>query len=718
MALCQSATKGNAVGESITSDLYPLENPDPSLTDTPQTRYMEGPRPPCGFLYPTVDQILVPLLALRTGQIPLLAFRGYWRLTEMKMRRCDIKPGTPTHYPPFELQEGIGTRVRRRQAEQVRETLQETGLVIWTEQDIWLPTQLARLPWVDHDAYAAMREKVAKKLRRVPIHRSVMRWAIREESPSVIGTILSVALRCLRYNGKTKTLRYAGGVPAGWIEDFCGFSERTAYRDLNMLEALGFLRTAQWQPRWHQKQVGPWRIVARDWAPPKQRPQRPQQLSLPLPTETSAPARAAASLPSILANAANVLSQVEDGCKNLSPQACTNLAVSEDHNHNKNMDLHPTYFVQPLREREEKHQEPAPDVAPTAVPPIPAAVTSSPVASGVCHDAQKKPETSPRPPDMDALEATYTALPPEAQATLRAQAEAVLIQQGTTRDFLVWPVILSTIGCLLETQETREALGSPTLATNPFPPRTSAAGGSAEALASHAPAAPMALRSDRKRKGKPPAPTLRHILLEDLQDNSRLLVLLDEARQQGLIGQAPADRLTFCAMAAHALRVGEDNPCGLFCRLLHDDTLRRYLSDADDEAARVRLNAHEYGVDERRGTPIPLEASEPPPLSKDAWCVRELQRDLARQGVQVDVLEYLHQQDPARWTDEHCQTIARELAHYQHTCQQATALRRLGKLGMQEEWQASPFPDNLECAACGEEGPACACRDVEDNADG
>lgn len=118
---------------------------------------------------------------------------------------------TLTHYPPFELQEGIGTRVRRRQAEQVRERLQETGLVLWTEQDIWLPTHLDRLPWVDQEVYAAMRAKVAKKLQRVPIHRSVMRWVIREASKSVIGTTLSVALRCLRYNGKTKALRYAGG---------------------------------------------------------------------------------------------------------------------------------------------------------------------------------------------------------------------------------------------------------------------------------------------------------------------------------------------------------------------------------------------------------------------------------------------------------------------------------------------------------------------------
>jgi hypothetical protein len=170
-------------------------------------------------------------------------------------------------------------------------------------------------------------------------------------------------------------------------------------------------------------------------------------------------------------------------------------------------------------------------------------------------------------------------------------------------------------------------------------------------------------------------------------------------------------------MAAHALRVGADNPCGLFATLLRDEQLRLVLSDADDEAARVRLNAHEYGIDpQRQAQPPP--ASDPPPLSQDAWCVRELQRELARQGMHEDILAQLQRQDPARWTDAHCQTIARELAHYQHVCQQATALRRLGELGMQAEWQASPCPEDLECADCGEVGPACACPAVEDIADG
>jgi hypothetical protein len=86
--------------------------------------------------------------------------------------------------------------------------------------------------------------------------------------------------------------------------------------------------------------------------------------------------------------------------------------------------------------------------------------------------------------------------------------------------------------------------------------------------------------------------------------------------------------------------------------------------------------------------------------------VRELQRELARHDVQGDVWAYLRQEH--HWTPERCQTIARELDHYQRDCQQGAALGRVGEHGMQEEWQASPFPA-VECLECGEMGPACAC---------
>src|SRR5437870_276442 len=167
MALLRSATKGNAVGESITSALYPLENPD-RRTDAPPPRYREGPRPKGGFLWPTVAQLLMSWQAYKQGRIPFQALRGYWFLPEMIMRRCRRTPGTRIRYQLLELQEGLD--IHLRQAKKIREALLEAGLVVtWTEDDLQLITQPDGLPWLDRHAYAAMRAKIDRKLSRVPL---------------------------------------------------------------------------------------------------------------------------------------------------------------------------------------------------------------------------------------------------------------------------------------------------------------------------------------------------------------------------------------------------------------------------------------------------------------------------------------------------------------------------------------------------------------------
>jgi hypothetical protein len=192
-------------------------------------------------------------------------------------------------------------------------------------------------------------------------------------------------------------------------------------------------------------------------------------------------------------------------------------------------------------------------------------------------------------------------------------------------------------------------------------------------------------------------------------------MLLDQAWREGLIGKTAPDRLTFEAMAVHALRVGKDNPCGLFVSLLHDEKLRLYLTDADDETARVRLNAHAYGIDPQRQAPPPPEASAPPALSEDARFVDLARRVLGQDGWRGDPFIAVKMQYP-EWTRARWDTAVCELEQHQRI-RKTNRLVSVEELGM-EAWQASPFPEDLECVECGEDGPACVCQAVEDLADG
>jgi hypothetical protein len=83
-------------------------------------------------------------------------------------------------------------------------------------------------------------------------------------------------------------------------------------------------------------------------------------------------------------------------------------------------------------------------------------------------------------------------------------------------------------------------------------------------------------------------PTLRHILVHDLRNTERLLLLYEQAVNAGLIGSAEADRLTFVALAQHVLAYRPNNAGGLFSQLLRKRQFD-YVTQDDEDTAQQRL---------------------------------------------------------------------------------------------------------------------------------
>jgi len=174
------------------------------------------------------------------------------------------------------------------------------------------------------------------------------------------------------------------------------------------------------------------------------------------------------------------------------------------------------------------------------------------------------------------------------------------------------------------------------------------------------------------------SPTLQHIVPDDLRDTERLLALFEQAQRQGLIGTSDSARLTFLATAEHACVIGSSNPCGLFAALIRRQ-LWHYVTDRDEDAASARLKQHWYGREGPR-QPAPLPSStEPPALSKDAFMVRELSRELARAGFQGDAFGWVHRAYP-EWTRTRWDHAVAELATAQQSWQRANAFNRLDDL--------------------------------------
>jgi hypothetical protein len=85
-----------------------------------------------------------------------------------------------------------------------------------------------------------------------------------------------------------------------------------------------------------------------------------------------------------------------------------------------------------------------------------------------------------------------------------------------------------------------------------------------------------------RQKGKKQG--LGPIAIEQLKDGGRLGELYLRAEETGVIGRAEADAVWFFSAAAHALRIGTTNPCGLFVTLLRDRAQKWLFVTAADEA--------------------------------------------------------------------------------------------------------------------------------------
>jgi hypothetical protein len=165
---------------------------------------------------------------------------------------------------------------------------------------------------------------------------------------------------------------------------------------------------------------------------------------------------------------------------------------------------------------------------------------------------------------------------------------------------------------------------------------------------------------------------------EDLADTTRLLALFEQAHTQGLLGKSDSERLTFLSLAEHATVVGSHNPCGLFAALTRRKCWH-FVTDSDEDAAYRRLQLHLYGpLPPSVSTPARITPA-PPGLSKDAFMVHELQRELARQGWHGDVFAWVHRYDPA-WSRARWDRATAELAHAQAAWHHAKALNHVGDL--------------------------------------
>jgi len=113
------------------------------------------------------------------------------------------------------------------------------------------------------------------------------------------------------------------------------------------------------------------------------------------------------------------------------------------------------------------------------------------------------------------------------------------------------------------------------------------------------------------------APSLVHVVDEDLRNTERLLVLHGQATERGLVPTGERGELEFVALAEHARVYATTSSCALFVWLVHhySSAGKRFVNGEDEEAARRRLREHRFGSGpEAPSKGNPREDSSPVPV--------------------------------------------------------------------------------------------------------
>jgi hypothetical protein len=197
----------------------------------------------------------------------------------------------------------------------------------------------------------------------------------------------------------------------------------------------------------------------------------------------------------------------------------------------------------------------------------------------------------------------------------------------------------------------------------------------------------------------PRNPTWTDIQPDDLRLDSRSEALYQRVIQCGYLKPTPADRITFFAAIAHALRVAKHNACGLL-RTLVEKGLWHVISQADEYNAIERLKRTAQAQQTQPAQPVPeslflrtpteeSRSVEVWPLagSKDALVVETLTADLKQAGVGGDLFALVQRHGYLRdWDRERWERAEREIAQ----ARLFRARQRYEITGMTKTWDIIP----------------------------
>lgn len=197
-----------------------------------------GKKPEGGFCFIRVRSILAAWILFKRGDITLYNLRIFLACHEMQVRRCQLEPSRLPTFTEAELISLLSSG-SKAMAKNSIQRLMKAGLLQWDRNSIDTDTTKAENELAESDDWLDTILQVKVNKRNIPVPRRILRYIIKTQSPTLIGTVFGILIRCLYYK-KSRCIS-GGRCKASWIADVFQLNSRNVKRERKRLTEIGWL---------------------------------------------------------------------------------------------------------------------------------------------------------------------------------------------------------------------------------------------------------------------------------------------------------------------------------------------------------------------------------------------------------------------------------------------------------------------------------------------
>jgi len=197
-----------------------------------------GKKPDGGFCFIRVRSLLAAWILFKRDNVTLYDLRVYLACFEMQARRCQLEPDRLPQFTEEELISLLSSGSKSKVKDSIQR-LMNAGLLQWERNSIDTDTTKAENRLKESDDWLDAVLQVKNNSRKIPFPRRILRYIIKTQSPTLIGTVFGILMRCLYY--KKERCVSGGRCKASWIAHVFQLNSRNVKRERKRLTEIGWL---------------------------------------------------------------------------------------------------------------------------------------------------------------------------------------------------------------------------------------------------------------------------------------------------------------------------------------------------------------------------------------------------------------------------------------------------------------------------------------------